>query len=119
MLVNNVNKGILKRIQKFQTERITRNGLKQLFYDNTYEPIKLWGETEGATPEHPRRKINGEEVYSIFGPRNQAPWNKMGTNSYIQGGYIILFSITEGGFRTYPFNKMERVEYRGTTYEII
>jgi hypothetical protein len=113
------DKRVSKKLHMFQGERISRNALKQLFYDNQYEVMKVWGSTEGKTPGHPRRTLRGEEVYSIFGPRNQAPWNRMGTNDYVEGGYIILYDVSRVGFRTFPFNRITKVEYNGTTYNII
>jgi len=107
----------LKHLYKFQEERITRNGVKRLFYDNPYEIIKLWGSTEGKTKE--RRTLTGEEVYSIAGPRSGRPWSLMGTDRYIVGGYIILYDVNSSGFRVFPFRRMDKLEYNGKIYNIV
>jgi hypothetical protein len=112
------NKSVLSKLQKFQEETLSRSQLKQLFYDNQYEIMRIWGETEGKTEGHPRRTLRGEEVYSIFGPRNQRPWSLMGSNEYINGGYIILYDVSRIGFRVFPFNRITKVEYNGITYNI-
>jgi hypothetical protein len=112
---------VLNRLVKFQGEEVlTIRGVKELFYDNPYEIMKIWGSTEGKTEGHPTRTLSGERVYSIAGPRSGRPWNLMGTNQYIQGGYIILYDVdaTPAGFRVFPFNKMDKIEYEGQTYTI-
>lgn len=120
MLIEGWNKSVFKKLHNFQEEeRITRNGVKRLFYDNPYEIIKLWGSTQGKTEGHPRRTLNGEEVYSIAGPRNGRPWSLMGSNEYISGGYIILYDVNSIGFRVFPFNRMTKLEYNETIYNIV
>ena len=113
------NKKVSKKVARFATEKISRNGLKQLFYNNQYEVMKIWGETEGRTPGHPRRTLRGEEVFSIFGPRSGAPWSNFGSNEYISGGYIVLYDVKKEGFRVFPFNRITKVEFRDTEYEVI
>lgn len=113
------NKNISKKVHRFQSEKISRNGLKQLFYNNQYQEMRIWGSTEGKTEGHPRRTLNGEKVFSIFGPRSGRPWSLMGTNEYIQGGYVILYDVNKEGFRVFPFNRITKVEFNDVTYEII
>lgn len=116
------NKSVSKKLQRFEGEKISRNGLKQLFYDNQYEIMKIWGQTEGRTPDHPRRTLRGEEVYSVFGPGGKA---MNGRRYWVDGfsgtsnGYVILFDVSRSGFRVFPIGRIEKVEYNGTTYNII
>ena len=112
------NKKVSRRLFEMQAEPISVNQLKKLIYDNKYEPVRIWGSTEGKTPGHPRRTLRGEQVYSIQGPRNEAPWNKMGTNAYINEGYVILYDINKTGFRTFPFKRITKIEIDNQLYRV-
>ena len=79
--------------------------------------MKIWGSTEGKTK--PRRQLNGEEVFSIFGPKSELPYSEMGSNEYINGGYVILYDVGREGFRVFPFNRITKVEFRDVIYEVI
>jgi hypothetical protein len=116
------NKSVLSKLQKFQGERISRNQLKQLFYDNQYEIMQIWGETEGRTPGHPRRTLRGEEVYSVFGPGGRAMGGRQYWNNGFSGtsnGYIILFDVSRSGFRVFPIGRITKVVYNETTYNVV
>lgn len=106
----------LDKIVELQSEEISISGLKSLIYDNTYDQFLIWGRTEGATK--PSRSFSKLRAYSIFGPRNQRPWNRMGTNDYVKDGYVILFDIDAGGFRTFPFRRIEQIEINGQRYKV-
>ena len=116
------NKSVSKKLQKFNGETLTRNQLKQFFYDNQYEIMKIWGQTEGRTPGHPRRTLRGEEVYSVFGPGGRAMGGRAYWNNGFSGtsnGYIILFDVSRSGFRVFPIGRITKVVYNETTYNVV
>jgi len=100
---------VYKRLVKLQEEAISVSQLKDILYDN-YEIMYIWGRTEGRTK--PSRTFSREQVYSVSGPGNRAmsgvPYWIPGR--YVPEGYVILYDVDRGGFRTFPINRITRIE---------
>jgi hypothetical protein len=91
-----------------QPLRISRRRLRTLTLTNKNTPFRIWGSTlEGDDYE-------GREVFTFNGPsRNPGvPYNY---NSY---GYMIMFDMSKGDYRTFVYDKIYKLELNGTTYEI-
>ena len=106
----------LSNLVQFQAETISLSKLKEILYD-TYESFYIWGKTEGKT--EPRRTIRGEQMYSVQGPGGKAMGGaRYWTNQYVPEGYVILYNVSEGGFRTYPINRITQIEKDGQRYKV-
>jgi len=100
---------VYKRLVKLQEEAISVSQLKDILYDN-YEIMYIWGRTEGKTK--PSRTFSREQVYSVAGPGGRAMngaeyWVP---GRYVPEGYVILFDVDRSGFRTFPINRITRIE---------
>jgi hypothetical protein len=119
-MVFGVRKNILRKIQKFETNKITINGLKQMLYE-TYQPFFIWGRTEGKTK--PSRTFSRAQMYAIEGPGGRAMSGAQYwiPGRYVRDGYIILFDIeaSPAGFRTFPIHRIEKIEKDGVIYEVV
>lgn len=113
------NKGVSKKVTKFETDKISRNGLKQLFYNNQYETMQIWGKTSGKTKNS--RTLSGEEVFSVFGPgrkaMNGAEYWKNGFGG-TTNGYIILYDVNKTGFRVFSIDDIDKVKFRDVEYTL-
>ena len=115
-----INNSVLRKIQKFQTEKVTLSGLKKMLYD-AYEPFYIWGRTEGKTK--PSRSFTRAQMYSVDGPGGKAMsgadyWVP---GKYVKDGYVILFDTeaSPAGFRTFPIGRIEKIEKDGVIYEVV
>lgn len=113
-----INNNVLKKLQKFQAERISLSGLKQLLYDN-YEIFYIWGRTEGKTK--PARTFRRAEAYSIAGPNGKAMSGAQYwvPGRYVKDGYVILYDVEKSGFRTFPIHRITKIEKDGVIYEVV
>lgn len=113
-MIYGINKRVNKYLQKFATPTISRTKLKEFLY-NHYEPFFIWGRTEKEN-----KTLSRVEAYSIVGPGGRAMngavyWG----NRYVQGGYVILYNVEKLGFRTYPINKITKIEKEGVVYKVV
>jgi hypothetical protein len=95
---------VYKRLVSLQEEAISVTQLKDILYDN-YEIMYIWGSTEGKT--RPRRTLTREQVYSVAGP-----------GRYVPEGYVILYDVDRGGFRTFPMGRITRIEKDGQVFRV-
>jgi hypothetical protein len=119
MTYNGLNKSVVKKIHKFETEKVSLSGLKRMLYD-TYEPFYLWGKTEGKT--EPSRTFERAQMYSVDGPGRKAMsgaeyWIP---GRYVKDGYVILYDTTASpaGFRTFPIHRIDKIEKDGVVYTV-
>ena len=106
----------LGNLVELQSTTISLSQLKDMLYD-TYEVFSIWGQTEGRT--EPRRTIKGEKMYSVAGPGGKAMGGaRYWTDEYVPEGYVILYNVSEGGFRTYPINRITQIEKDGQLYKV-
>lgn len=101
---------IYNRIQEFKREKqnISVRRLRSLTLANKNVPFKIWGSTlEGDSYE-------GREVFTFTGPsRNpgvQYPYSAM--------GYMIMYDMNKGDYRTFVYDNIYRLELNGVTYEV-
>jgi hypothetical protein len=101
---------VYSKILKFADEErpISVRRLRSLTLANKNVPFKIWGETlEGDS-------YDGREVFTFDGPsRNPGvPYN------YNALGYMIMFDMNKGDYRTFIYDKIEKMEMNGVTYTI-
>ena len=101
---------VYSRILAFaQTEqRISVMRLRNLTLANKNTPFKIWGSTlEGDT-------YSGREVFTFNGPsRNPGvPYN------YNALGYMIMYDMSKGDYRTFVYDNIVKLELNGVTYKI-
>ena len=106
--MNNIS--VLNKIQQFksQVQRISVRRLRSLTLSNLNTPFKIWGSTlEGDD-------YSGREVFTFNGPRRNpgVPYNY---NSY---GYMIMYCMKTGDYRTFVYDNITKLELNGVTYEI-
>jgi hypothetical protein len=104
------NNSVLNKIQQFksQVQRISVRRLRSLTLSNKNTPFKIWGSTlEGDD-------YSGREVFTFNGPsRNPGvPYNY---NAY---GYMIMYCMKTGDYRTFVYDNITKLELNGVTYEI-
>jgi hypothetical protein len=82
--------------------------LRNLTLANKNVPFKIWGSTlEGDN-------YNGREVFTFTGPsRNPG----VGYN-YNALGYMIMYDMGKGDYRTFVYDRINKLELNGITYKI-
>jgi hypothetical protein len=103
---NSVYKRILEL--KDKPTKISVRRLRSLTLAFKNVPFKIWGETlEGDTYE-------GREVFTFTGPsRNPGvPYN------YNALGYMIMYDMSKGDYRTFVYDNIYKLELNGVTYEV-
>ena len=106
----NLTNKIYNRIQQFRDEEqeISVRRLRTLTLTNKNVPLKIWGQTlEGEN-------YAGREVFTFQGP-SRSPG--VGYN-YNAKGYMIFFDMGSGGYRTFVYNKITKIELFGVTYKV-
>jgi hypothetical protein len=101
---------VYSKIAQFKREvqRISVRRLRSLTLSNLNTPFKIWGSTlEGDD-------YSGREVFTFNGPsRNPGvPYNY---NSY---GYMIMYCMKTGDYRTFVYDRITKLEINGVTYEV-
>jgi hypothetical protein len=101
---------VYSKIAQFRTEvqRISVRRLRSLTLANKNTPFKIWGSTlEGDD-------YSGREVFTFTGPsRNPGvPYNY---NAY---GYMIMYDMNKGDYRTFVYDRITQLELNGVTYKI-
>jgi hypothetical protein len=104
------NNSVHSKILQFKREvqRISVRRLRSLTLSNLNTPFKIWGSTlEGDD-------YSGREVFTFNGPsRNPGvPYNY---NSY---GYMIMYCMKTGDYRTFVYDRITKLEINGVTYEV-
>lgn len=82
--------------------------LRTLTLNNKNVPFKIWGTTlEGDT-------YSGREVFTFNGPsRNPGvPYN------YNALGYMIMYDMSKGDYRTFVYDNITKLELNGQVFKI-
>jgi hypothetical protein len=82
--------------------------LRNLTLANKNIPFRIWGSTlEGD-------QYDGREVFTFNGPsRNPGvPYN------YNAKGYMIMFDMNKGDYRTFVYDRIDKLELNGIIYKI-
>ena len=106
MLENKVYSKILAFARTEQQISVRR--LRSLTLANKNVPFKIWGSTlEGDT-------YSGREVFTFNGPsRNPGvPYN------YNALGYMIMYDMSKGDYRTFVYDNILKLELNGVTYKV-
>jgi hypothetical protein len=106
--MNNIS--VYSKIAQFKREvqKISVRRLRTLTLTNLNTPFKIWGSTlEGDD-------YSGREVFTFTGPsRNPGvPYN------YNALGYMIMYDMNKGDYRTFVYDRITRLEINGVTYEV-
>lgn len=103
------NKVYSKIVAFARTEqKISVRRLRSLTLANKNVPFKIWGSTlEGDT-------YSGRDVFTFNGPsRNPGvPYN------YNALGYMIMYDMTIGEYRTFVYDNITKLELNGVTYKV-
>ncbi len=106
MNTNSVHSKIKAFFAKEETISVKR--LRNLTLANKNVPFKIWGSTlEGDT-------YSGREVFTFEGPsRNPG----VGYN-YNALGYMIMYDMNKGDYRTFVYDNITKLELNNKTYKI-
>jgi hypothetical protein len=99
------------KIKEFfaKEQTITVRRLRNLTLANKNIPFKIWGETlEGDT-------YTGREVFTFFGP-SRNPGVQYNYNAL---GYMIMYDMGKGDYRTFVYDNITKLEMNGITYKIV
>ena len=104
----------LNNLVELQAEKISLAQLKMMLYD-TYETFYIWGKTEKKN-----KTLRRVQAYSVQGPGGRAMsgaeyWVP---GKYVPEGYIILYNVDKGGFRTYPIDKITQIEKDNQIFKV-
>ena len=103
----------LNNLVELQAETISLAQLKMMLYDN-YETFYIWGRTEKEN-----KTLRRVQAYSVAGPGGRAMGGaRYWTNKYVPEGYIILYNVEKSGFRTYPINKITKIEKDNQIFKV-
>ena len=104
------NNKVHNRIKAFfaKEETISVRRLRNLTLANKNVPFRIWGSTlEGDT-------YSGREVFTFEGPsRNPG----VGYN-YNAKGYMIMYDMNKGDYRTFVYDNITKLELNNKTYKI-
>ena len=106
MNTNSVHSKIKAFFAKEETISVRR--LRNLTLANKNVPFRIWGSTlEGDT-------YSGREVFTFEGPsRNPG----VGYN-YNALGYMIMYDMNKGDYRTFVYDNITKLELNNKTYKI-
>ena len=101
---------VLSKLLKFQEEEktISVRRLRTLTLTNKNTIFKIWGTTLDG------ERYNGREVFTFTGP-SRSPG--VGYN-YNAKGYMIMFDANKGEPRTFVYDRIDKLELNGITYNI-
>jgi hypothetical protein len=103
---NSVHNRIKQFFEKPQIISVRR--LRSLTLANKNVPFKIWGSTlEGDT-------YSGREVFTFNGPSRSpgVPYN------YNALGYMIMYDMNKGDYRTFVYDNITKLEINGITYNV-
>lgn len=90
------------------TIKISTRRLRTLTLTNKNTTFKIWGSTlEGDT-------YAGREVFTFAGPSRDPG---VGYN-YNADGYMIMYDMSKGDYRTFVYDNITKLELNGITYTI-
>lgn len=101
---------VYNKIKQFfeREETISVRRLRSLTLANKNVPFKIWGETlEGDS-------YSGREVFTFNGP-SRTPGVRYNYNAY---GYMIMYDMNKGDYRTFVYDKITKLEINGKVYNI-
>ena len=104
---------VYNRIKQFfeKEETISVRRLRSITLGNRNVPFKIWGETlEGDS-------YSGREVFTFAGPRMIGRQYAVGYN-YNRLGYMIMYDMSKGDYRTFVYDKIYKLEINGKIYNI-
>jgi hypothetical protein len=106
MISNSVHTKILAFLAKEETISVRR--LRSLTLANKNTPFKIWGTTlEGDS-------YDGRDVFTFFGP-SRSPGVAYNYNAM---GYMIMYDMGKGDYRTFVYDNITKLELNGKTYKI-
>jgi hypothetical protein len=106
MIINSVHNKIKEYFAKDQFISVRR--LRNLTLANKNTPFKIWGSTlEGD-------QYDGREVFTFNGPSR----NPGVAYNYNAKGYMIMFDMNKGDYRTFVYDRIDKLELNGITYKI-
>ena len=97
-----LDRRVNRYLQKFERNYISFDEMKDMVLD-WYEPMKIYTTKKDGT-----RMIR--EMYTVAGPSGNMKYN------YQAKGYMILYDIDKGGFRTIIFKNVYKVEKDGEVF---
>jgi hypothetical protein len=106
MNVNSVHSKIQAFFAKPQIISVRR--LRSLTLANKNVPFRIWGSTlEGD-------RYSGREVFTFNGPSRSpgVPYN------YNALGYMIMYDMNKGDYRTFVYDNITKLELNGITYNV-
>ena len=105
-----MSSSVLSKILKFAEEEktISVRRLRTLTLTNKNTIFKIWGTTLDG------ERYNGREVFTFTGP-SRSPG--VGYN-YNAKGYMIMFDANKGEPRTFVYDRIDKLELNGITYNI-
>jgi hypothetical protein len=102
------SQSVYNKILKFANteQRINVRRLRSLTLANKNVPMKIWGETlEGD-------EYSGREVFTFTGPSR----NPGVAYNYNALGYMIMYDMSKGDYRTFVYDNIYKMEMNGVTY---
>jgi len=106
MYNNSVHNKIKEFFAKEQTIPVRR--LRNLTLANKNIPFKIWGTTlEGD-------EYKGREVFTFQGPSR----NPGVAYNYNALGYMIMYDMNVGDYRTFVYDNIYKLELNGITYNV-
>ena len=106
MNTNSVHSKIKQFLAREETISVKR--LRSITLANKNVPFRIWGETlEGD-------RYSGREVFTFNGP-SRSPG--VGYN-YNALGYMIMYDMNKGAYRTFVYDKIYKLEINGKIYKI-
>lgn len=104
-----VNNTVLRRLQKFQEDTITPRQAKEMLLDNRYEVVEI-----KAT-----KKAGGRFDRDVYTTVQKQPLGKIYNNrNYRDGKYLIVYSVTNGGWRTLIIDNITQLKLDDKTYKV-
>lgn len=89
-------------------EPISVQRLRSLTLTNKNVPFKIWGSTiEGDS-------YSGREVFTFIGPSR----NPGVAYNYNALGYMIMYDMSKGDYRTFVYDLITKLEINGKTYKV-
>ena len=102
------SQSVYNKILKFANteQQINVRRLRSLTLANKNIPMKIWGETlEGD-------QYSGREVFTFNGPSR----NPGVAYNYNALGYMIMYDMNKGDYRTFVYDNIYKMEMNGVTY---
>lgn len=109
MTSNSVYNKLKQYLAEEKTISVRR--LRTLTLTNKNTPFKIWGSTlEGDS-------YSGREVFTFFGP-SRAPGSPADRYNYNADGYMIMYDMGIGDYRTFVYDNITQLEINGQTYKV-